>query len=97
MSGYESSIDRWIKKYGVTINETALDDLLHIASDAHTDGYNDGFEDGFDEANGNEIDPDILDDLETAMQLIDTDRAAARVYLDRIVNGLSLSIKDTQA
>lgn len=60
-------------------------DVLRIiraaTEEARTTGYDEGYDDGKDEAE--EPDDAWLSDLETGLRLIDTDRTAAKVYLDR--------------
>lgn len=51
---------------------------------AKTEGYDEGYDDGKDESDDNyENYHPWLEDLETGLRLIDTDRESAKVYLDR--------------
>jgi hypothetical protein len=71
---YKLTIKEWADGFGIKLSAGAVDALVSIISDAYDDGYS-----------NNESPPDTswLEDLETGLRLIDTDRAAAAVYLDR--------------
>lgn len=98
----QDRIDEWIKESGAALDDAQCNRLFRmvemVSDDAYSDGEEQGLEDGKAEgrreAQG-EVDDAIAEfqqQIETALSLIDTDRAAAKVYLDRAYNGLSLSI-----
>ncbi len=75
-----------------------IDELYHIldaaTDDAHSDGYSEGHDDGISDVKG-KIEDGIADatdgmlaDLKQGLDMIDTDRAAAKVYLDRATRSL---------
>jgi hypothetical protein len=68
------------------VEKDDIDEIMRMISAEIDDAEETAHDEGFDEGvNSVDIEPDLtwMDDLETALLLIDTDRTAAKVYLDR--------------
>jgi hypothetical protein len=95
-------IDAWANQHGIALNDEARADLQFMFSEADevadTGGYERGFDDGKAEGACEAIDEadaqiaNFQSNIAIALELIDCDRTAAKVYLDRAYIGLSLQL-----
>ncbi len=103
----QARIDEWIRESGATLDGAQSNRLFRmvekLSDDAYADGEEQGLEDGkasvmrdAEEIAEQAID-EFKDEIETALSLIDTDREAAKVYLDRAYNGLSFTLPKKEA
>lgn len=103
----QARIDKWIEESGAALDDAQRNRLFYMVEKVSDDAYSDGYEEGESDGKASvmrdaeEIAEQTIDEytsnIETALGLIDADRAAAKVYLDRAYNGLSFILPKKEA